>query len=136
MGGGEGSPRDSRGQNNALSPSPPVAEASSATASSSSSVDVVPTSRTVVTSPFSVGREYAFTHIHTQPGQVSTISSVPNFCDRGTLCYVSSLFLFCHTTISVLHYETEKLITLCEMIIRDMMEFIFPVQISTVPSMP
>jgi hypothetical protein len=49
-----------------------VAVASSVAASSSSSVDIVPTSRTVVTSPFSVSREYAFTHIHTQPGQVST----------------------------------------------------------------
>ncbi|XP_069694236.1 nuclear factor 1 X-type isoform X8 [Periplaneta americana] len=75
-GGGEGSPRDSRGPNNALSPSPPVAVASSASASSSSSVDVVPTSRTVVTSPFSVSREYAFTHIHTQPGQLFSYPSI------------------------------------------------------------
>ncbi|XP_023722180.1 nuclear factor 1 X-type isoform X9 [Cryptotermes secundus] len=74
--GGEGSPRDSRGPNNALSPSPPVAVASSVTAASSSSVDVVPTSRTVVTSPFTVGREYAFTHIHSQPGQLFSYSNI------------------------------------------------------------
>jgi Histone deacetylase complex, SIN3 component len=78
MGGGEGSPRESRGQSSTLSPSPPVVVASSA--ASSSSVDVVPTSRTVVTSPFSVSREYAFTHIHTQPGQVST--GIPEILQR------------------------------------------------------
>ncbi|KAJ9581190.1 hypothetical protein L9F63_023629, partial [Diploptera punctata] len=76
MVGGEGSPRESRGPNNALSPPPPVVVASSAAASSSSSVDVVPTSRTVVTSPFSVSREYAFTHIHTQPGQLFSYPSI------------------------------------------------------------
>ncbi|XP_049804982.1 nuclear factor 1 X-type isoform X2 [Schistocerca nitens] len=65
----EGSPRDGRTpvQGNALSPSPPV---------SSAAVDVVPTSRTVVSSPFSVSREYAFTHIHTQPGQLFSYSSI------------------------------------------------------------
>jgi hypothetical protein len=89
MGGGEGSPRDSRGPNNALSPSPPVAVASSVTAASSSSIDVVPTSRTVVTSPFTVGREYAFTHIHSQPGQVSTVFLIPVFCDKDVFCIYS-----------------------------------------------
>lgn len=79
MAGGEGSPRDSRGPSNALSPSPPVAVASSAT---SSSVDIIPTSRTVVTSPFSVTREYAFTHIHTQQGPVSTLFVPPVSCGK------------------------------------------------------
>jgi hypothetical protein len=91
-----------------MSPSPPVAVASSVTASSSSSVDVVPTSRTVVTSPFSVGREYAFTHIHTQPGQVSLVFLIPDFCDKDIFVYTHLNDILCHITISVLYNEMVK----------------------------
>ncbi|XP_066997225.1 nuclear factor 1 X-type isoform X2 [Anabrus simplex] len=67
---GEGSPRDSRGPGpGTLSPSPPASSASA-------TVEVVPVSRSVVTSPFSVSREYAFTHIHTQPGQLFSYPSI------------------------------------------------------------
>ncbi|PSN55779.1 hypothetical protein C0J52_02515 [Blattella germanica] len=71
MGGGEGSPRESRGPNSALSPSPPVAVASSAAASSSSTVEVVPTSRTVVTSPFSL-----FSYPSISPVSAMSVSGV------------------------------------------------------------
>ncbi|GLG98917.1 Uncharacterized protein GBIM_05477 [Gryllus bimaculatus] len=68
--GGEGSPRDSRAPGSgALSPSPPAS-------SSAAPSEVAPTSRTVVTSPFSVRSEYAFTHIHTQPGQLFSYPSI------------------------------------------------------------
>ncbi|KAF4526906.1 hypothetical protein B566_EDAN008349 [Ephemera danica] len=73
---GESSPRDGRGSNSTLSPSPPVSSASSSQGNSQPPSDVPPSSRTVVTSPFSVSREYAFSHIHAQPGQLFTYPSI------------------------------------------------------------
>jgi len=57
---GNSSPTENHFQDGALSPSPP------ALGSELSPVRV----STVVTSPFTVSREYTFSHIHTQPGQV------------------------------------------------------------------
>nr|CAD7256150.1 unnamed protein product [Timema shepardi] len=82
---GDGSPRDSRGPNSALSPSPPV---------SSATIEVVPTSRTVVTSPFSVSREYAFTHIHTQPGQLFSYPSISPVSAMSGVISPTNLSLF------------------------------------------
>ncbi|XP_063219944.1 nuclear factor 1 X-type isoform X2 [Bacillus rossius redtenbacheri] len=81
----DGSPRDSRGPGNTLSPSPP---------GSNASVEVVPTSRTVVTSPFSVSREYAFTHIHTQPGQLFSYPSISPVSAMSGVISPTNLSLF------------------------------------------
>ncbi|XP_071440189.1 nuclear factor 1 X-type isoform X3 [Hetaerina americana] len=75
------------GSSSTMSPSPPVSSAGGGggghgggpggqQGGSQSGDGGPPPPRSVVTSPFSVGRDYAFSHIHPQPGQLFTYPSI------------------------------------------------------------
>ncbi|XP_059469815.1 nuclear factor 1 X-type isoform X10 [Neocloeon triangulifer] len=69
--GDSSSPRDGRGS--ALSPSPP---ASAGPPISQGDLPPPPSSRSVVSGPFCVSRDYAFSHLHPQTGQLFTYPSL------------------------------------------------------------